>query len=573
MTSCIPPASSKKRSATRVSCVGNAPSAARPAARYSTSCRAPASGSAASSASQAIAAAGSARRGSSSSRRADTSARERAAPPRRLGVPERDARRRAVGVLDAHDPGLDAPDPPRRRAEQEDVAREALDREVLVHLPDGHALRLGDHRVLRRVGDRPAPGERRDARAAPALHAPVHAVAVEERGGAARRRRDPVREHPHDRVEVLPRERAVRPGPPDEREEPVLVDRAARRLGHDLLREDVERRVADGDRLEPRAPEPAHERRALDELVAAQGEETPLRRAARGRAPRGRCAAARVAIAPGEPSWTTTSTSPTSMPSSSEAVATTARSAPVLSRSSAASRRSRERLPWCAATAPSPSRSASACAARSASRRVPDEDERRAVLPHDRGDAVVGLGPELLRRDRRELVPGDLDRDVEPAAPPDLDDRAARPSGAVHALGADEEARDLGDGIDGGGEADALRPPARERLEPLEREREVRAALVAGERVDLVHDHGLDAAERRPAALAREQEVERLGGRDEDVGRPVEEAAARGGGRVAGANRHPELWRREPGGERRRADLRERRLEVLRDVVPERTQR
>ncbi len=350
------------------------------------------------------------------------------------------------------------------------------------------------------------------------------------------------------------------------------MDRAARRLGHDLLREDVERRVADGDGLEPRAPEPAHERRALDELVAAQGEETPLRRAPADV----RCAA--DALQPGcdragraeldddvhlahvdaelEGGGRHHRAQRSGLEPLLGREPALAGEAAVVRRDGALAEPLRERV-----------------------RRPlgepagPDEDERRAVLPHDRGDAVVGLGPELLRRHRRELVPGDLDRDVEPAAPPDLDDRAARPSGAVHALGADEEPRDLGDGIDGGGEADALRPPARERLEPLERERQVRAALVAGERVDLVHDHGLDAAERCPAALAREQEVERLGGRDEDVGRPVEEAAARGGGRVAGANRHPELWRREPGGERRRADLCERRLEVLRDVVPERTQR
>ena len=43
--------------------------------------------------------------------------------------------------------------------------------------------------------------------------------------------------------------------------------------------------------------------------------------------------------------------------------------------------------------------------------------------------------------------------------------------------------------------------PARALLEPLEGERQVRAALGAHQRVDLVHDHGLDRApgSRAPA--------------------------------------------------------------------------
>ena len=54
-------------------------------------------------------------------------------------------------------------------------------------------------------------------------------------------------------------------------------------------------------------------------------------------------------------------------------------------------------------------------------------------------------------------------------------------------------------------------------VEPLEREREVRAALGAGERVDLVDDHGLDAAQGL-ARRRREHEEEGLGRRDEDLG-------------------------------------------------------
>ena len=72
----------------------------------------------------------------------------------------------------------------------------------------------------------------------------------------------------------------------------------------------------------------------------------------------------------GEPTWHTRSTAPTSMPSSSDAVATHTFTLPAFSRCSASRRISCDRLPWCAATAFSPRRSDIWCASRSTSRRV-----------------------------------------------------------------------------------------------------------------------------------------------------------------------------------------------------------
>ena len=77
-----------------------------------------------------------------------------------------------------------------------------------------------------------------------------------------------------------------------------------------------------------------------------------------------------VAMLRGEPTWHTSSTGPMSMPSSSEAVATKARSSPARRRSSTRSRRSLDRLPWWAATSSAPSRSPSRWASRSDIRRV-----------------------------------------------------------------------------------------------------------------------------------------------------------------------------------------------------------
>ena len=54
-----------------------------------------------------------------------------------------------------------------------------------------------------------------------------------------------------------------------------------------------------------------------------------------------------------------------------------------------------------------------------------------------------------------------------------------------------------------GGEAEALQRAAGQRLQPLEGEGQVRAALVADEGVDLVHDHGAHGGQHRAAGVAR----------------------------------------------------------------------
>ena len=62
-------------------------------------------------------------------------------------------------------------------------------------------------------------------------------------------------------------------------------------------------------------------------------------------------------------------------------------------------------------------------------------------------------------------------------------------------------------------------------VETLERQREMCAALGGGERVDLVDDHVFDGAQR-VARRRRQHEIERLGCRDEDVGRMTQQRAA-----------------------------------------------
>ena len=123
------------------------------------------------------------------------------------------------------------------------------------------------------------------------------------------------------------------------------------------------------------------------------------------------------------------------------------------------------------------------------------------------------------RRDRLELALGQLEREVEVALVAGVDDRRQRPV-------ADEQPADRLDRALRGRQADAVRARVAQRLEPLEREREVRAALVARDRVDLVDDDRLDRAQRVAAARARDQQVERLGRGDHEARRLAQHRGA-----------------------------------------------
>ena len=135
-----------------------------------------------------------------------------------------------------------------------------------------------------------------------------------------------------------------------------------------------------------------------------------------------------------------------------------------------------------------------------------------------------------------------------------------------------EEAGHLVERALGGGQADALRRASHQRREPLDRQREVGAALGRHQGVDLVDDDRLDRAQRL-AGVRRQQQIERFRRGDQDVGRLALEARPLGGGRVAGADGDR---RRDEPIAARRGDLRDagqRRAEVALDVDRQRLER
>ena len=100
----------------------------------------------------------------------------------------------------------------------------------------------------------------------------------------------------------------------------------------------------------------------------------------------------------------------------------------------------------------------------------------------------------------------------------------------------------------------------------------MRAALIPRDRVNLVHDDGARSLQHFSAALGRQENVERFGRRDEDVGAFFEHEPALARGRVAGAHRHANLRQFHALFLRKRANLAQRFLQVLLDVVAERLQ-
>src|SRR5205814_2106327 len=67
--------------------------------------------------------------------------------------------------------------------------------------------------------------------------------------------------------------------------------------------------------------------------------------------------------------------------------------------------------------------------------------------------------------------------------------------------------------------ADALKAPPGQRIEPGETQSQVRAALVIGDGVNLIDDHGARGLEHLPALFRGEQDEQRLGRGNQDVRR------------------------------------------------------
>ena len=151
------------------------------------------------------------------------------------------------------------------------------------------------------------------------------------------------------------------------------------------------------------------------------------------------------------------------------------------------------------------------------------EDDGGAVLAGELGEAVVVLAPDLVGHDGVELRARNLERQVHRPAVPLVDD------GARSAAGARQPARHLLDRLLRRRKADAQQRLLRHARQALERQRQMRPAARADDGVDLVDDHRPHRAQHLAAARRRQEQVERLGRRDQDVRRRLHHRRALGG--------------------------------------------
>ncbi len=171
---------------------------------------------------------------------------------------------------------FDAADTPTGVAEEHDVAGMGLDGEILIEGADDGFLRQGNDVEERGLGDGSAGGDGGQARTSPGAEAVIDLVAVEVGSEASALGADAFAEHDENLVKGFAGEVAVVAGAADEGEELVFIPFVGGAGGDDLLGEDVERRVRQGELVEVLLADGANDGGALDEFVAGGGEEAAL---------------------------------------------------------------------------------------------------------------------------------------------------------------------------------------------------------------------------------------------------------------------------------------------------------
>ena len=207
-----------------------------------------------------------------------------------------------------------------------------------------------------------------------------------------------------------------------------------------------------------------------------------------------------------------------------------------------------------------------------------DEDQRRAVLFDQLAQTIVDAVPEVVRGDRGERHIGRFDPELQLALVAQIENLAIARRAVLVQTG--QERRDLVHRLLRRRKPDAGRAPLGDAIQPRQRERQVAAPLVAHHRVDFVHDHRFDGAQRLTAALGGEHQIERLGRDDQDVRRALDDRLPLRGRRVARAHRGADARHRRAAQcallrprPRQLRDFPQRLFEVALDVVAQRFER
>ncbi len=398
----------------------------------------------------------------------------------------------------------------------------------------------------------------------------MHRVAMNERAAPPDARGVAFGQRPHDRVEDAALEIAVGPCPPEKVEKLGLLPVLSRDLGDNLLGEHVERLFWDRQPVELAPPHAVDEGDALEAIVERQRKEPPLRRAVDRMAgtadplQEGRDRARRADLADeldvADVDAELERGGRDHRPQRARFQLLFGRKPPLLGEAAVMRRDRVVAEPLAKLT-----RHALAHAARV------DEDERGAMGANEVREPVVDLGPDLVRHDGCKGRVRRLDRKVAGALVAGIDNRDLGRRSAAR-IGAREKAGDRVDRILRRGKPDPLQSAARERRQPFERQREMGAALVRRDRVDLVEDQCARRLQRVAAGFGAEQHIERLGRGDEDVRGLAPHPGALGRAGVAGAHKRADGDVRSAHPFELAPDALERRLEIAMDVVRQRLQ-
>ncbi len=437
---------------------------------------------------------------------------------RGLAQPERDRGVLAGRIPHAHHAVGHLHDLPGMGAEQEHVALLGFDGEVLVHGADENVARLHQHPEIPGLGNRAAGGEGGQPGAPAAAEPPVHPVAMEVCHAPAAPGLDADRDQLDDLLELVPRESPVWPGPRQQAEQLVLghtLVAPGRRLGHDLLGEDVERLLGRTQRIQAPLPDRGQQRGAFNQVVpggrvhdAAGDTHALVVRPAHPLKER-RDAVRRANLAHqldrpdvdaqlqrGGGHQGSQLTGPQAM---LDPLPPLARERSVMGGHLVLAEPLAELMGH-------PLGQHSGV----------DEDQRGSVAGDVGGDAVEDLAELVAGDGGFQLAVGQLERQVEAASVPAVDD-------GRHRLGrSHQQAGRRLDRFHGGREADADGGAFGHGLEPLQREGEVRAPLVPGQGMDLVHDDRLHGGEGGPGALGGEVQVQGFGRGDQEVRGPAD---------------------------------------------------
>src|SRR4029077_6578452 len=192
-----------------------------------------------------------------------------------------------------------------------------------------------------------------------------------------------------------------------------------------------------------------------------------------------------------------------------------------------------------------------------------DEDERGGMLVGELRQAIVDFAPHFVGGDGAELAGRYFDGEIHLAAMADLHD------GGIVSFGAGQE---MCDGLDWplrGGEADASEALTRELVQPLKGKSEVRTALIVSYGVNFIDDDSLDGFEDFAALCRGEEDVQRFGRRDQDVRGAGKHGAAFVCEGVASAYRGTDFGHEQAALSCEVQDFSEWRLQVFLNVVAE----